>query len=43
MYAAGDMVTPFHQLIAAAASGTAAGSGINTDIVFPKADDDSQH
>lgn len=34
VYAAGDMVTPFHQLIAAAASGAAAGSGINTDIVF---------
>jgi thioredoxin reductase len=43
VYAAGDMVTPFHQLIAAAASGTAAGSGINTDIVFPKANGDSQH
>lgn len=34
VYAAGDMVTPFHQLIVAAASGAAAGSGINTDIVF---------
>ncbi len=42
VYAAGDMVTPFHQLIAAAASGTAAGSGINMDIVFPKGNGDSQ-
>lgn len=41
LYAAGDMVTPFHQLIAAAASGTAAGSGINTDMVFPPADSHS--
>ncbi len=35
VYAAGDMVTPFHQVVMAAASGTAAGSGINADIVFP--------
>jgi thioredoxin reductase len=35
VYAAGDMVTPFHQLVMAAASGTAAASGVNTDIVFP--------
>ncbi len=34
VYAAGDMVTPFHQVIMAAATGTAAGSGINADIVF---------
>ena len=34
VYAAGDMATPFHQLVMAAASGTAAGSGINADIVF---------
>ncbi len=38
VYAAGDMVTPFHQLVMAAASGTAAGSGVNMDIVFPEAD-----
>lgn len=43
VYAAGDMVTPFHQVITAAASGTAAGSGINTDIVFPKVNGDPQH
>ena len=43
VYAAGDMVSPMQQLIVAAASGTTAGSGINTDIVFPKADKDSQH
>lgn len=35
-YAAGDMVTPFHQLVMAAASGTAAGSGINADIVLKR-------
>ncbi len=34
VYAAGDMASPFHQVMAAAASGLAAGSGINTDIVF---------
>ncbi len=34
VYAAGDMVSPMHQLIVAAASGTVAGSGINMDITF---------
>lgn len=34
LYAAGDMVTPLQQLVAAAASGMAAGSGINTDLAF---------
>lgn len=36
LYAAGDMVTPFHQLVAAAASGAVAASGINTDITFSR-------
>ncbi len=36
LYAAGDMVTPFHQLVMAAASGAVAGSGINTDIVLKR-------
>jgi NAD(P)H-nitrite reductase large subunit len=42
IYAAGDMATPFHQVMAAAASGLAAGSGINADIVFSKVDSKSQ-
>lgn len=34
VYAAGDMASPFHQVMAAAASGLAAASGVNTDIAF---------
>jgi thioredoxin reductase len=34
VYAAGDMASSFHQVIMAAASGLAAASGVNTDIVF---------
>ncbi len=34
VYAAGDIVTPFHQIVAASASGATAAGGINTDIAF---------
>lgn len=34
IYAAGDMVMRFHQLVAASASGATAAGGINTDIAF---------
>jgi thioredoxin reductase len=41
IYAAGDMITPFHQLVLAAASGVAAASGINMDIAFNESDSDA--
>lgn len=34
VYAAGDIVSPLHQVIVAAASGAGAGSGINADIAM---------